>query len=146
MSLDVMLLGLRLVGAVLLLSFMGTLAWLLYRDLRTTSALLAQKSRPLGFVRLMQQPQDEAPTESLRPLFPITSIGRAPTNLIVIPDTYASSDHALIVRRGEQWWLEDLGSRNGTLLNDVRLTETAVVSPGDVITIGSTRLKIEPEA
>jgi pSer/pThr/pTyr-binding forkhead associated (FHA) protein len=46
--------------------------------------------------------------------------------------------------RGQQWWLEDLNSRNGTLLNDVPLHEATVVSPGDIITIGSTHLKIEP--
>nr|MBP6804905.1 FHA domain-containing protein [Chloroflexota bacterium] len=40
-------------------------------------------------------------------------------------------------------WLEDLGSRNGTLLNGAPLVETAVISAGDVITIGGTDLKVE---
>jgi hypothetical protein len=36
-----------------------------------------------------------------------------------------------------------LGSRNGTLLNGMPLTETAVVSSGDMITIGTVQLKVE---
>jgi pSer/pThr/pTyr-binding forkhead associated (FHA) protein len=36
-----------------------------------------------------------------------------------------------------------LGSRNGTLLNDLPLKEAAVITTGDIITIGSTQLKVE---
>ena len=45
--------------------------------------------------------------------------------------------------RSGQWWLEDLGSRNGTMLNDIPLTESAVISGGDIISIGGTQLKLE---
>jgi pSer/pThr/pTyr-binding forkhead associated (FHA) protein len=74
---------------------------------------------------------------------PITSIGRAASNNIVLPDGFASAEHALITRRQGQWWLEDQGSRNGTLLNDVVLEGTAVISSGDLIAVGGTILKLE---
>ena len=77
------------------------------------------------------------------PLHPLTSIGRAQSATIVIDDSYVSQEHALLTARGGQWWLEDLSSRNGTLLNGVLLAETAVVSSGDIITIGSVQLKVE---
>ena len=73
----------------------------------------------------------------------MTSIGRSSNNVIVLDDGYTSGQHSLITRRGKLWWLEDLASRNGTLLNDAVLTETAVLSTGDVITIGNIKLKLE---
>ena len=76
------------------------------------------------------------------PLLPVTGIGRNPSNTIVIEDDYASGEHVLIALRGQQWWLEDLGSRNGTLLNGQPLVQAAVISAGDVVTIGHTSLKV----
>lgn len=140
MSIDILLLILRIVGAVMLILFTGTISWLIYQDMRVTAASLAQKSQPVGTIQLISEQSGE---DSSYSLLPVTTIGRAATNLVVIEDEFASNEHALLIRRGEQWWLEDLDSRNGTLLNDVALVETAVVSPSDVITIGNTRLKIE---
>jgi pSer/pThr/pTyr-binding forkhead associated (FHA) protein len=50
----------------------------------------------------------------------------------------------LLSLRGSQWWLEDLNSRNGTLLNDSPLETPTVVTMGDVVTIGNTQFKLEP--
>ena len=75
----------------------------------------------------------------------VTSIGRLPSNTITISDTYASSQHALVSWKEEQWWLEDRGSRNGTLLNETRIVDPTVVSAGDVIGIGHTKLRLELE-
>ena len=144
MSAEIFLLVVRLGGAVLLLAFIGGIAWLLRQDIQLTAAALAQQNQPLGVVRLLREDEDATPTlDASFPLLSVTSIGRAATNLVVLDDAFASNEHALLTRRGSQWWLEDLGSRNGTMLNDVPLAETAVVSPGDVITIGNTKLMIE---
>lgn len=144
MSAEIFLLVVRLGGAVLLLAFIGGVAWLLRQDIQLTAAALAQQNQPLGVVRLLREDEDATPTlDASFPLLSVTSIGRAATNLVVLDDAFASNEHALLTRRGSQWWLEDLGSRNGTMLNDVPLAETAVVSPGDVITIGNTKLMIE---
>ena len=76
-------------------------------------------------------------------LRPVTSIGRASNNTVMLDDHYASNEHALITLRGGHWWVEDLGSRNGMLLNDLPLQDATVISSGDIITIGSTKLKIQ---
>jgi len=76
-------------------------------------------------------------------LKPYTSIGRASTNTIELADTYCSAEHALIVWRNNQWWLEDRDSRNGTLLNDLAVDAPAIISAGDVIRIGRVRLRFE---
>ena len=83
------------------------------------------------------------PVGSIFELKPMTSIGRASKNSVVLDDNYTSSEHALLIHRANRWWLQDLESRNGLSLNDLPLEEAAVVSSGDIITIGGTKLKIE---
>lgn len=140
MNLDLILLLLRFIGALALILFVAAIAWLIYRDMQVTAASLAQQSKPVGKIQLLSNGADGTSSFSL---LPVTTIGRSATNLIVLDDEFASNEHALLIRRGEQWWLEDLGSRNGTMLNDTPLVDTAVVSPSDIITIGNSRLKIE---
>ncbi len=143
MSPEVILLILRVLSAGLLLGFLGLFAWLIYRDLQVTTAVLEQKNQVLGKLRVIANDLESPTLNTAFPLHPLTSIGRAQSATIVIDDSYVSQDHALLTARGGQWWLEDLGSRNGTLLNGVLLAETAVVSSGDIITIGSVQLKVE---
>lgn len=138
-----LLLFLRLLSALLLLAFVGAIGWLIYQDMRLTAVSLANQQKQRGQLRVIAS-NDKGPTVgALFPLLPVTSIGRATSSTIVLDDGYVSAEHTLITQRGQQWWVEDLGSRNGTLLNRVMLEETAVISPGDIITIGDTQLKVE---
>lgn len=139
----VILLLLRLLSAALLLGFLGLIAWLIYQDVGLTRAVLARQQAASGGLRVVASESGEPAVDTVYTLNPITSIGRAKSSTIVLDDGYVSTEHALLLQRGGQWWLEDLGSRNGTLLNGVKLAETAVVSAGDVITIGGTALKLE---
>jgi hypothetical protein len=126
-----------------LLGFLLLIVWLVYRDMQTTARLLASQERPYGFLRVIAC-EDELPVVDTRfPLLPLTTIGRANGNTIVLDNSYVSTEHAIITRRGDQWWLEDIGSRNGTLLNEMPLAEAAVISVGDVIAIGQTHFKVE---
>ena len=143
MSPAVVLLILRLLSACLLLAFLGLFAWLIYKDLQVTTAVLNQKQQVVGQLRVIANELDVPALDTLFPLRPLTSIGRAKNSNIVIDQSYVSQEHVLLIERNSQWWLEDLGSRNGTLLNGVILGETTVVSSGDGITIGSVQLKVE---
>ncbi len=143
MSDPVLLLLLRLLSATLMLSFLGVITWLIYRDLQVTSQLLAQRSQTRGILRVIASANGGLPPGLTIPLQPVTSIGRSPHNTIVLTAPYASAEHALITWRGGQWWLEDLGSRNGTLLNAVPVQESTIITAGDVIAIGETQLKLE---
>jgi pSer/pThr/pTyr-binding forkhead associated (FHA) protein len=69
-------------------------------------------------------------------------IGRGPDAAIRLEDDYASTRHARIVRSGDQWFVEDLGSTNGTYLGTRRLTQPTVVSAGSQIRIGKTVLEL----
>jgi pSer/pThr/pTyr-binding forkhead associated (FHA) protein len=143
MSSELVLLIFRILSGLLLLGFLGGIAWLIYRDMQVTAAAMAEQERPYGRLRIIANEAEHPTVNTTFALLPITSIGRAASNNIVLPDGFASAEHALIIRRQGQWWLEDQGSRNGTLLNDVVLEGTAVISAGDVIAVGGTHLKLE---
>jgi len=65
-------------------------------------------------------------------------IGRKRGDLL-LDDPLVSSTHAQIVARNEGWYIQDLGSTNGTLV-DGRLVREATLRPGSEISVGSTRL------
>src|SRR3954447_14365257 len=67
----------------------------------------------------------------------ICRFGRGPDNTVVIADQLASRNHALIDCRNErEYFLTDLGSRNGTFLNGSRVLGPARLSEGDRINVG----------
>jgi hypothetical protein len=65
-----------------------------------------------------------------------STIGRSPDNDIPIPDPEISRRHAQIVRQGSGYAIVDLGSTNGTFVNDVRVTELTPLRHGDLIRLG----------
>lgn len=68
-------------------------------------------------------------------------IGRDDGNDIVLNgDTYASRFHAWITYEQERFWIEDLGSTNGTLLNGARLKRRELLASGDKIKIGESEM------
>ncbi|MDZ7615422.1 MAG: FHA domain-containing protein, partial [Patescibacteria group bacterium] len=68
------------------------------------------------------------------------TIGRAPTNQIVIKDERCSRTHVELFMSGGKWILRDLDSRNGTLVGDTRVTADWPLTPGDMIRIGRSQL------
>ena len=141
---DVLLLILRLVLAGLLYAFLGAVLLMLWRDLRGTTSK-QRIARPGGRLVVVEAPdqQEDALTGSTFPLQPVTSIGRSPTNTIVIADTYASSQHALLTWREGHWWIQDRDSRNGTRLNGEPVEGPVIVATGDLISVGQTKLRLE---
>jgi pSer/pThr/pTyr-binding forkhead associated (FHA) protein len=75
---------------------------------------------------------------------PSVVLGRALSNEIVLVDGRASRTHARFDWDGAVCSVNDLGSSNGTLVNGVRV-EKAALSPGDIVTIGDTRVRLEVE-
>ena len=71
------------------------------------------------------------------------TLGRAPTADVQIEDSFASSAHARIFPRGQSMYIEDLGSTNGTFLNERQLRTVEQLRPGDTIRIGETEYRYE---
>src|SRR5262245_23406974 len=68
------------------------------------------------------------------------SLGRANTNSIVLKDDLASRDHAEVFSSSGRWFLRDLGSLNGTRVNDARVEGERGLVPNDEIHLGRTHL------
>jgi pSer/pThr/pTyr-binding forkhead associated (FHA) protein len=85
-----------------------------------------ENGRKLGTHRLREQLQ----------------IGRAEACHVRIEDRYSSQFHARLYPKDGSWYLEDLGSTNGTYLNRQRLQGSAEVHAGDLIRIGKTTLEL----
>jgi hypothetical protein len=142
---DIFIFVVRLLLTALLYLFLAAVLVVLWRDLRTAARLpFAIQERKAHLVTLSGC--DGLEPNTILTLQAFTTLGRGATNTIVVPDTFASSEHALISWRSGQWWLEDLGSRNGTQLNDEAVTAPTVLSAGDVIAIGQVKFKVEVEA
>jgi hypothetical protein len=135
----------RLLSALLLLLFVGLLGWLTYRDLQLAERALPEAPRGDARLRVIGvgPASGDLTLETHFVLQPVTSIGRAGNSTVVLADRFSSSQHALLTYRNRHWLLEDLQSRNGTLLNDVPVRTPVVISEGDVIRIGDTELRFQ---
>ena len=69
----------------------------------------------------------------------LVSIGRDPSNDLVLPDAMVSRRHAVIEYRGSQYYLRDCNSSNGSLVNGDRVSERNL-RDGDLVAIGTARL------
>lgn len=134
---------LRLAGGAILLAFVGAIGWFIYQDMELARRTLAQVGQSQGRLLVVGSELGTPAVGTAYPLLTVTLIGRSSSNTIVLDDGYTSNRHAQLTWRGGQWWLEDLDSRNGTLLNGMGLAETAVVSSGDQITIGTVQFQLE---
>ena len=67
------------------------------------------------------------------------TIGRSPDASVFLDDVTVSRDHAVLVKRGGQWFLDDSGSLNGTYVNRRRI-ESHRLEDGDEIQIGKYKL------
>ncbi|MCU0511005.1 MAG: FHA domain-containing protein [Anaerolineae bacterium] len=147
MPVDVLLFGLRVISGLLLLAVLAALMLILWRDFRSATSAARVSRRAYGqLIKLTLMGEMMAETGETFALTPMTTLGRAPTNQIVLNDTFASSEHAVVLLRHGQWWLEDRNSRNGTLLNGERITLPVIITEGDIIGIGSVgfRLLLSP--
>jgi pSer/pThr/pTyr-binding forkhead associated (FHA) protein len=71
-----------------------------------------------------------------------TVIGRNPECALVLDDDFASGRHARIFHREGAWFVEDLGSTNGTYLGNERLTNPVRVEAGSTLRIGKTVIEL----
>lgn len=158
--LGIALLIFRYLFLALLYIFIFRLVWLMLRDLGSLPAPVQQNfreaqdntrqaqvylrlediSRPpgarAGLVLLTGGEKGAAPGKvfSLGEHF---SLGRSSENNFVLSDPFASQEHAVINIKNGQYWLEDLGSKNGTYLNDVLIKGPTVLTNNDRVRIGS---------
>jgi pSer/pThr/pTyr-binding forkhead associated (FHA) protein len=70
-------------------------------------------------------------------------IGRSPGCTLVLDDDYSSSRHARIFPQGDQWYVEDLGSTNGTFIGDTQVSGPQPLAPGVGVRIGQSVVELQ---
>lgn len=71
------------------------------------------------------------------------SLGRSPEADHQLPSKAASRIHAQVFSRDDAWYVEDLGSSNGTIVNGIKIDGPVVLNPGDVVVLADIKLKYE---
>jgi pSer/pThr/pTyr-binding forkhead associated (FHA) protein len=130
----------RLAFLALIYLFLIGVVRVLIRDLRAASR---EPATELGRLIVLASPSGEPAVGAVFALDAVTTIGRDVNNAVVIEDPFASSEHCALTFRGRAWFVEDLGSTNGTFLNSNQVDGTAPMSYGDEIQVGEVRLRLE---
>jgi predicted component of type VI protein secretion system len=134
---EILLVILRLLIALTIYAFLALILYYQRRDLRSISRL-TEDAPVAQLLRVINASETEP-----HPLRLVNLIGRAADNTIAIDDKTLSAHHCRLSHHGGQWWLEDLGSRNGTMVNELVVDEPLVVTYGDSITMGRVEFQLE---
>jgi pSer/pThr/pTyr-binding forkhead associated (FHA) protein len=134
-----------LLRGLMILALYGFLGWALYllwRDFkRQSEAISARQPIPITLT-------EQNLTNPRRLSFKKADIllGRDPSNDVCLNDKTVSSQHARLAFHHNQWWAEDLGSMNGTFLNEELISVPTVITNGDLLRCGLITLEIILEA
>jgi pSer/pThr/pTyr-binding forkhead associated (FHA) protein len=133
-------LALRLALALALYGFLSWALTTLWRDLQKQATALSTR-RTVG-ISLRVHAGSEAPILRHFVQTEIT-IGRDSTCDVFALDDTISAHHARLMYHHAQWWLEDLGSTNGTRLNGQVVTMPTVLTNDDEIVCGTITLVVD---
>lgn len=122
--------------------FIMRIAKLIYIDIKTMTVWEDSKvtSPHLKLLSSIEQTGVNTVTEIFPLKNALTKVGRSLECEIVITDPHISSQHLQIEKTGEGFTIFDLGSVNGTYVNDVKLLNPVQLKDGDEILLGITRL------
>ncbi|HEU0236327.1 MAG TPA: FHA domain-containing protein [Candidatus Limnocylindrales bacterium] len=129
----------RLAFLAVLYLFLYTVVRALLRDLR---AAAREPGAELGRLVVVASTGDPPPG-AVFALDAVTTIGRDVNNTVVVDDPFASGDHAALTFRGRAWYVEDLGSTNGTYVNGSPVEGVAPLGFGDEIQVGQARFRLD---
>jgi pSer/pThr/pTyr-binding forkhead associated (FHA) protein len=130
----------RLLFLALLYLFLFGVARTLLRDLGAASR---EPTTELGRLVVVASPAGEPAEGTTLALDAITTLGRDVNNAIVIDDSFASAQHAILTFRGRTWYVEDLRSTNGTFVNGAPVEGVTPLGYGDELQLGQVRLRLE---
>jgi hypothetical protein len=135
LSSAVVFLILRIGLAVALFAFLGWALWLQWHDLREQAQTAARPpAPPINLAQIVDGDETEARTYRFNTTR--ITIGRDPACECRLDDKTISGRHAKLLYQMEQWWIEDLGSTNGTFLNQDQVKSPLVITTGDQLRFG----------
>ena len=131
---------LRLALSIVLYAFLSLTFYVMWQSLRQN----AQRDIPQPPAARLVIEQENEEEQSVA-LLPVSTIGRADDNTLQLDDEFSSANHAMIMWRDNVWWIEDMGSHNGTYVNQIQINQPTPITFGDHIRIGQTMLRFEKD-
>lgn len=135
---QLLLAGSRFLFVILLYLFMFRVVTALYGDLRSAAWYRDMRNSPfVGRLEVLTSEGGLAKGQVFKINKAGLTIGRGTHNDVVLPDSFASQEHAKLFHKNGEVWLEDLGSTNGTWVNGEKISASIQLVPGDYVKIGS---------
>ena len=143
---DLLILALRLAFVVLLYLFLLVVLRMAIGGLRAPVG--GRPSAPLERLRLLVVEPGESALSSgqILEVGDGMILGRGGRADLVLGDPAISAEHARVSRAGRAWSVTDLGSTNGTLVNDTPVDGRKQLAEGDELVLGTVRLRVLPRS
>jgi pSer/pThr/pTyr-binding forkhead associated (FHA) protein len=137
----VVVLILRILIAVVLYAFAAYAFYLLWKTIRKPAEARSESGIPV----LTLHPARKAGMEVQRFEIEDVLVGREKGCQLCLADDTVSARHARLSYHNKQWWVEDLGSTNGSFLNKTPVTTPTVLAKNDTLTFGKVSLVVKFE-
>jgi hypothetical protein len=144
----IVLTTLKYLFLALLYLFIARAVRVIYLDLVGPRVPKPRGTRPRATAqRRRGTPKSVVVTESEKPVRTFVldgelTFGRADSCGVQLDDTYVSTLHARLFSKDGTWFVEDLGSTNGTYLNRVKVTSPSPIAVGDEVRVGKTIVEV----
>ena len=139
----VILWGVRIAFLVLLYLFLIRAFRSLHKALAEERVVLGARAVGLAVLVVTKSHAGGPRVGERLPLRAVSSVGRDAGNDVVLNDEAASVKHSIVSFADGEWWLEDAGSTNGTLLNGSRIWDKERLHYGDEVQVGRIGLRLE---
>jgi pSer/pThr/pTyr-binding forkhead associated (FHA) protein len=130
---------LRVLALFALYAFLGLALWLMWQELRRGLSAASGSGAPPIRLEVRSRNREVVVRQFTQSE---VVVGRDPTADVPLADKAVSAQHAQLRYHHGQWWIHDLGSRNGTRLNRQKVEAPTVLTTGDEIRCGAVRVLV----
>lgn len=141
---DLLILVLRLVFVALLYLFLFLVLRMAIGGLRAPVAAGSPARRQRLRLQVIDPGESTLSAGQILDVDEGMTLGRGERADVVLADTSISAEHARLGRNGRAWIVTDLGSTNGTRVNDTLVNGRTRLAEGDVLAVGTVRLSVLP--
>lgn len=128
---------------ILLYSLIYSALKIMYRDVKGGGRRRPSESKKSHGLEVIEVEEGtNLKNGSVIPVRNTITIGRKEENSVVLQDLHVSGNHAKLIIKNNVLYIEDLKSTNGTFVNDKRITGRVKLFSKDVVSIGTTKLKV----